>query len=70
MLFSMAFSQTELDALKRAYAEGTLSVQFGDRKVDLHVTSSPPMRETFKYGSGNAESEFAGPDASRYVERC
>lgn len=33
MLASMAFSQTELDALKAAYAEGVLSVSYNGRLV-------------------------------------
>lgn len=31
---SMAFTQTQLDALETAIAEGTLKVEYGDKKVE------------------------------------
>lgn len=59
----MAYSQTDLDALKQAIGEGVLEVQYSDKKVTyrtLHeMLQIKRMMENDLNGNGNSGRKFA-----------
>jgi len=45
----MAYTQTQLDALETAIAQGALSVQFGERKITYHsLAEMTTLRNTMR----------------------
>ncbi|MFA5922326.1 MAG: hypothetical protein WC856_13705 [Methylococcaceae bacterium] len=57
----MAYTQTQLDALEAAIAQGALSVQFGERKITYNsYTEMTRLRDTIR-----AELGVSTPITSR-----
>lgn len=52
----MAYTQTQLDALEAAIAQGALSVQFGERKITYHsLAEMTSLRDTMRSELGVAK---------------